>query len=218
MGRIDDALVALGKMEDKTQRALELGGLISTLFKLKGVVLMVSGQLAYDSYANTQSEVPALELTVLSGRMTPRIIREVMAGQLYAVSGIERWRLVGVVVRFQAMMALPRGQCRDFNTDFGIVKLMPAEELTAERVLAAVFPEPDETVEAQARLLLFNAMTDAFQMDWATLRDICNDPDYRVGEDLARLRAAAKQEVDAVTPAPAGGHTGDVSPPAEPEA
>ena len=197
MGRIDEALIALGNIEDKTHRALELGGLISTMFKLKGVVLMVTGQLAYDIYANTQSQTPELELAILSGQMTPRLMREVMVGQLYAVQGIDRWRLISIVVRFHTNVAELRGQCRDFTTDYGAVKLMPAEELTADRVLTAVFPEPDPEAEAEARQLLFNALTDAFHMDWAVLRDICNHADFRVGEDLARLRAVAKQEADA---------------------
>jgi hypothetical protein len=46
MGRIDDAIRTLEGMANGTERALQLAGLISTLFKIKGVMLVVTNQLA----------------------------------------------------------------------------------------------------------------------------------------------------------------------------
>ncbi len=34
-------------------------------------------------------------------------------------------------------------------------------------------------------------------MDWTALHHLCHRPEYRVGEDLARMRLAAKRETDA---------------------
>ena len=56
MGRIDDAIRTLESVPDETERALQLAGLISTLFKIKGVILVVTNQLAFDGYVNTISE------------------------------------------------------------------------------------------------------------------------------------------------------------------
>jgi hypothetical protein len=199
MGRIDDAIRTLGSIEDGTERALQLAGLISTLFKIKGVVLLVTGQLAFDSYANTSSEYPELELGVFAGDLAPRAILEIMRGQLYAEGSLYHWMTAGIPVRFQPHTSLAhRELCREFTTLHGVVKLLPVEEIAADYILASVHPEPDEASEARARLLLANGLAEAFQMDWPALHALCHRPEYRVGEELARLRLAAKKEVDAL--------------------
>jgi hypothetical protein len=209
MGRIDEAIAHIEQIGDGTERAFQLAGLISTLFKLKGVVLIVTGHPAFEIYANATSDHPAVELAVFSGTPTPRIVLEVMRGQLYAKGGQGRWKIAGITVRLlgQATILYP-ALCRDFNTDHGVVKLVPAEELTAECVLASIHPEPDFEAQTRARLLLINGLTEAFQMDWPTLQTICTHPDYRVGEELAQMRAAAKKDVDVM-----GAHRDDISHP-----
>jgi hypothetical protein len=198
MGRIDDALVSLGQMENGTERALELAGLISTLFKIRNVALIVTGRLAFDSYANTASPEPELELAVFAGKTNPRMFQEIMGGQLHGEGLIDRWKVVGIPVRFlgDVVTAHPT-LCRDFMTNHGVVKLIPAEEITASRILASVYPAPNPVMHEEARQLLINGLTEAFKMDWAVLGTLCHLPEYRMGEELAQLRAQAKQEADA---------------------
>ncbi len=199
MGRIDDALLTLEATENKTERAFQLAGLLSTLFKLKGVVLVVTGQLAFDCYANATSDHPELDLAVFSGKIAPRDLLEIMRSQVRARGAISHWTVAGIPVRFTGDATIAyRDLCRDFTTDHGVVKLVPVEELTADRLLAAYYPEIDHEAHAQARLLLINGLSEAFHMDWPTLSAICHRPDYRVGEELAQLRQAAKKDVDAI--------------------
>ncbi len=178
MGRIDDALLSLEGIEDRTERAFQLAGLVSTLFKLRGVVLVVTGQLAYDSYANTTSAHPELELAALAGKLVPRLLLDVMRGQLRGTGSISRWEVAGIPIRFEhdAVIAY-RDLCRDFMTDNGVVKLLPVEEITAECILAAVYPEPDPEAQTRAHLLLINGLSDAFKMDWAVLHTLCHLPE-----------------------------------------
>jgi len=199
MGRIDDSIQMLESIEDGTERAMQLAGLISTLFKIKGVVLIVTGQLAFDSYANASSHKPELELAALAGKLAPRTVLEVMRGQLHAKGLLHRWTVAGVPVRFEEdTVIVYRDLCRDFNTDHGVVKLLPAEEITAECILAAVYPEPNPEAQTRARLLLINGLTDAFHMNWTVLHTLCHRPEFRVGEELAQMRLAAKKDVDAI--------------------
>jgi hypothetical protein len=199
MGRIDDALQHIEQIEDGTERAFQMAGLISTLFKIKGVVLVVTGQPAFDIYANAAANDPVVELAYFSGHPAPRIVLEVMRGQLRGKGAHGQWNVAGIPIRLLGPPALARPDlCRDFSTDHGVVKLIPAEELAVECILAAVHPEPDTEAQTRARLLLINALSEAFQMDWATLQTLCDHPDHRLGEELARLRAAAKKDVDAM--------------------
>jgi hypothetical protein len=198
MGRIDDALVSLRQLENETERALQLAGLISTLFKIRGVALIVTGRLAFDSYANTTTSEPELELATFAGKTTPRMLQEIMGGQLHGEGLIHRWKVAGIPIRLQESFATAHpALCRDFMTDHGVVKLIPAEEITAERILASAYPVPNAVAHEEARQLLINALTDAFKMDWTVLGALCHLPEYRVGEELAQLRAQAKQEADA---------------------
>ena len=214
MGRIDDSLLAIESIGDTTERAFQLAGLISTLFKLKGVLLVVTGQLAFDGYTNSASDNPTLDLATLTGKLTPRMVLEIMPTQLRAKGMLAHWTLADIPIRFLGDAAIiNRDLCRDFTTDYGVVKFLPAEEITAERILASVYPEPDTEAENQAQLLLVHGVTNTIHMDWAALHKICHLPDYRVGEELARMRLAAKKEADAQGASP--DHVGQVTVPEE---
>ena len=199
MGRIDDSIQHIEAIGDGTERAFQMAGLISTLFKIKGVVLLVTGQLAFDIYADASSDYPTVDLAFFSGQPPPRTVLDVMRGQLYGQGSMGQWKVAGIHVRFHDGAALGHPElCRDFTTDHGIVKLLPAEEIAVECILASIYPEPDEEAQTRARLLLINALMEAFQMDWAVLQALCDHPDYRVGEELAKMRAAAKKDIDAM--------------------
>lgn len=214
MGRIDDSILQIESIQDKTERALQLAGLLSTLFKLKGIALVVTGQLAFDSYANAASDKVELELAPVAGEFTPRVLLEVMRGQLNAKGQVYHWKVAGLpILLLKKIDIINPDLCRDFMTDHGVVKLVPAEEITADCILSAVYPGPDFEAQTRARLLLINGLTDAFHMNWTVLQTICDRPEYRVGEDLAKMRQAAKKDVDAI-----GGGTDHVGTPAAPEA
>ena len=199
MGRIDDAIRTLEGIGNGTERALQLAGLISTLFKIKGVILVVTDQLAFDSYANTLSEESEVDLAAFAGDLAPRTILEIMRGQLYGRGSLYHWTVAEIPVRFQNDTVIAyRELCRDITTDHGVVKLVPVEEITADCILAAVYPEPDPEAQTRARLLLINGLTDTFHMNWTVLHALCHRPEYRVGEELAQMRLAAKKDVDVI--------------------
>jgi hypothetical protein len=198
MGRIDDAIRNIEGIEDGTERALQLAGLISTLFKLKGVVLVVTGQLAFDSYANTSSTYPEVELAPFAGDLAPRTVLEIMRAQVYGTGTLYQWTVAGIPVRFQHETVIAnREMCREFTTDHGVVKLLPVEEIAADCILASVYPELNSTEYDRAHQLLLNGLSDVFHMDWTALHGLCHRPDYRVGEQLAQMRLEAKREADA---------------------
>jgi hypothetical protein len=198
MGRIDDAIRTLERIEDETERAMQLAGLISTLFKIKGV-LVITGQLAFDGYAHTASEKPEVELAAFAGDLEPRAILEIMRGQLHGKGSIYTWTVAGTPVRFQNdTVIVHRELCREFTTQMGVIKLLPIEEITADCILAAVHPEPDPDAHIKAHLLLINALTESINMNWTVLHSLCHRPNYRIGEELAQMRLEAKKNVDAM--------------------
>lgn len=198
MGRIDDALLTLKGMPLGTERALQLAGLISTLFKINGVVLVATGQLAFHGYADTRYDAPEIDLAPLTGTLPPRTVLEIMRGQVHAKGSIYSWNVGRIPVRFhESVKILNPNLCRDFTTHHGVVKLVPVEEITADYILASVFPEPDAAAYVRAHRLLFNGLSESFEMNWPVLSTLCHRPEYRVGDDLAQMRAEAKKDVDA---------------------
>ena len=156
------------------------------------------------------SKKTEVELAAFAGKLAPRTILEVMRGQLYAKGYLYHWTVAGIPVRLQDdILIAHRELCRDFMTDHGVIKLLPVEEITADCILAAVYPEPDLKAQKWAHRLLFNGLAEAFRMDWAVLQSLCDRSDYRVGEELARMRLAAKRDVDAR--GMARDHVGDTS-------
>ena len=122
-----------------------------------------------------------------------------MRGQLYAKGSLYHWTVAGIPVRLHNDAVIAhRELCRDFTTDHGVVKLLPVEEITADCILAAAHPTPDPEAQTRAHRLLVNGLAGAFHMDWAVLQSLCDRPEYRVGEELARMRLAAKKDVDAM--------------------
>jgi len=203
MGRIDDSIHHIEHLVDGTERAFQMAGLISTLFKIKGFVLLVTGPLAFDIYANATSDKPVVDLAFFSGQPPPRIVLEIMRGQLHGKGSLGQWTVAGIPVHFHDGAAIAHPElCRDFTTDHGIVKLLPAEEIAVDYILASIHPEPDPEAQTRARLLLINGLMEAFQMDWAALQALCDHPDYRIGEELAKMRAAAKKDIDTMNSAP----------------
>jgi len=199
MGRIDDSLQHIEQLTDGTERAFQMAGLVSTLFKIKGCALLVTGQLAFDIYANGSSDHPVVDLVYFSGQPPPRTVLEIMRGQLHGQGAMGQWIVVGIPIRFHDAATIAHPElCRDFTSDHGVVKLLPAEEIVVDCILASIHPEPDEEAQTRARLLLINGLMEAFQMDWAVLQALCDHPDYRVSEELARMRAAAKKDIDAM--------------------
>ncbi len=195
---VENALFVLAHTSSKADRAFHLTGLISSLFRLRGVSLLVTGDVAYASYARRCVDQPEIDLAAFGGKLSPRLLQEIMGHDLRAAGQGTRWTLLEIPVRFQweSGVAL-RNLCRDVKTDYGYIKLCPAEELTAERVVAAVFPSDGNEARGEALRLLTLGLVQAFDMNWIALRELCHKPGYHVGDELTDLRMQAKREADA---------------------
>lgn len=197
MGKVDEALAAIQQQSDSTERALLVGGVLSTLMRIRGAELVLVGDLAYDCYVNNSNSGADLVLCVLKGQLTPRLIQEVMVEEMHAKGRIWNWECAGVTIRFggQVITEYP-ALCREFKTDYGVARLIPAEELVAERILSAFYPVADPEARAEARRVLALAHAEAFVMDWHILANLCASPTYRMADELDQLKREAVDEVE----------------------
>lgn len=69
----------------------------------------------------------------------------------------------------------------------GPTKLIQIEDLIAERLLTATYPQPNLDYEAVARTLLIAVLRSGIPADRAELVRVADFPAYQVGKDLRRL-------------------------------
>jgi hypothetical protein len=197
VGKIEEALEQIGAIDSLVERSLFLGALASSLFKLKQLVPVLIGRTAFECYTDAADGAGRLHLGFSGNLPSPRILQEIFAGQLQGVGALDEWEILGVHVLVQGGYATELPElCRDFETDFGVAKLAPAEELTAQRVLAAVYPVANGEARFEAKVLIAGGITESFVMDWPVLQKLCDSQAYRVGEALAQLRMETKRELD----------------------
>lgn len=219
MGKVDEALLQIESIKDWTERAMTLGGLASTLLRLKGVTGIIVGRLAFDIYMGNSNEQEELIIATHTGRFTPRILQEVFGEQLHGTGKMWNWKVADTTVKLTGEAVIERKDlCRDFQTDFGVVKLVPLEELIAERILASFYPKPNEQARFEAKRLLTLGLAESILVDWQVLQELCNSQIYRAGEQLAALRTEAKQEVDAALAAEEALNAATATPPPVPAA
>ncbi len=207
MSKVDDALLSIFSLGSSTERALGAAGLVSTLLRIKNVQPVVVGALAYDRYAEHLDTQPTVLIEAKTPHLPVRIIYEVMSEMLHAQGHQREWNLLGVNIHFGGQFISNHSDlCREVPTDFGIVTLMPVEQLLADLIVATNGPNSDAVATYRAKHLMSVALQDQVEMDWTKLREIADSENYRVGELVAQLRQETKAEMDAAlsgAPAPA---------------
>jgi hypothetical protein len=195
MSKVNEALARIQASPDTTERAMFLAALISTLMRIRGVELVMVGDIAFDCYADRSGTSAHLTLCLLEGRLNARLMQEVLGAHLGGTGMTWKWEIAGVSVKLggQVLTDFP-GLCRDFKTDFGVAKVIPAEELVAERILASVYPARNAVAHEEARHLMALALADVFAMDWEILLALCQSKSYSVADQFTALRQEADRE------------------------
>ncbi|HSI83661.1 MAG TPA: hypothetical protein VK970_07740 [Candidatus Methylacidiphilales bacterium] len=198
MSKIQESLEKITATEDRTDRLTMLAGLISTLMKIKGVKLALTGNFAYERYVNAVGSENDLELAPYAGKLTPRLVQEIFAEQLGAEGQLWEWAIADIRIRLAAdVQTTHRDLCREYKSEFGSFRILPIEELIAERVVAAFFPFEQPRAREEAKTLLMYGLSDTIPINWELLQEICSSEGYFTGDRLGTLRAEAKTDLDA---------------------
>jgi hypothetical protein len=196
--KVEESLAQIQAIPDLSERALMLGGLISTLMKVKGVQPVIVGQTAFECYTNAENGQGILHLSIFAGKATPRINQEIFGDTLKGKGVLSEWKIADITVKIEEEFTCEnRDLCRDFNTDYGIAKLAPAEDITAARLWAASSPRRDAKSREEAKLLIYCALAEAFAMDWEALQTLAGSPAIQADLMLATLRSEAQEELNA---------------------
>ena len=170
---------------DLLERALQLSGLITTLFAERGFSLVVVGGSAVEFYTEggyMSGDIDFCRKTLKA--IPPRIMQEV--AERLGGKGLGRnWLICGLYVDILGL--LESETCladRVVQTPYGDVCMLPPELALVERVL---FAEQDAECVASARQMMAAALKDA-DFDWAEAERLAALRDFSVLPQMLKLK------------------------------
>lgn len=188
----DDIRRALAEIEsetDPTLKHLRLAGLVSAVFRERGIELVVVGGSAIEFYTEGAYVSGDVDLCVASspGQLTARLRQELM-GRLEATGGPRSWQVGGLYVDvLGAFENLARTSVRRLVTPTGDVAVCPIEELMVERVLISRYPSPYPPARECAGKLIAAALLDEVETDWTEVRRLAESSAYQNWQDVNEL-------------------------------
>jgi len=182
------ALADIESTADLLERALKLAGLLSSIFEHRGFRLVVVGGSAVEFYTEGGYMSGDIDLcrTTLKA-IPPRMMQEVVAE--LGGNGVARsWSICGLCVDMLGFLesetVLP---CREVETPYGTIRIIPPELVLVERVLIAFCPRSDEAM-ATARKMMAAALDDP-SFSWEEAERLAALPSFGVLEELRALRS-----------------------------
>ena len=182
---IDAARCDIEATEDLLERALKLSGLLTTLFREQGISLVVVGGSAVEFYTEGRYMSGDIDFCRRSLKApTPRQIRDILVPLGGKCIG-RNWQVCGLFVDLLGIVEIETSKdCTELVTQYGRVRIIPAELALVERVLYAV--DSEECV-ASARQMMATALeNDTF--DWDEAERIADLPDFKVLDEMRKLK------------------------------
>lgn len=171
--------------DDLLVRAMKLAGIVTTLFRERGVPLVVVGGSAVEFY--TEGGYMSGDIDFCRRSLRGPSLREIgdVLKPLGAKGMGRSWQVCGLFVDILGIAEMESGKdWRTLETPYGEIKLIPPELALVERVLYA---EQDAECVASARQMMAAALADE-SFDWGEAERIADLPDFKVLEGLRRLR------------------------------
>jgi hypothetical protein len=197
--QIAEALEAIHAEEDPAAKNFRVASLLSELFREIGTDPIVVGGSAVEFYTEGGYVSGDIDLCFAGATLPSPVQRaEIMLRLGAEPLGIRKFKLANVYVDLlgavETIARTPFGQ-------IGSVKLMPIEDLVAERVFAATaYPGFGPEQEAVAKVLLAAVLNGSMEVDYEEMRRLAASPQYEVGPALERMLSEIMEQVQ--TPQP----------------
>lgn len=181
------ALDDINNTADLLERALKLAGLLTSLFQNRGFPLVVVGGSAVEFYTEGGYMSGDIDLCRTSLKAIPlRVMQEVIAE--VGGKGVARsWEICGLFVDMLGFLesetVLP---CRELQTPYGVVRIIPPELALVERVLIACCPYSEEAT-VTAKKMMVAALVDA-AFDWKEAERLAALPSFDVLNEMLTIK------------------------------
>jgi hypothetical protein len=186
--RIKVALVDITAERDPTLKALKLASLCSTLFRERGIELVVVGGSAIELLTEGAYTSGDIDLCIRNGVVLDMWQRQELMAPLKAEGGPRSWRVAGLFVDLLgALESSARTPRRKLAAPYGLVELLPPEELLVERVLVSVYPQPYPPARETARKLAAVGLQGRMEMDWQEVERLAGLPGFRTWPECKEM-------------------------------
>jgi hypothetical protein len=194
--RLTNALTKIDATADLLEKALELAGLVSTLFREAGYELVVVGGSAIEFFTEGLYMSGDIDMCRTGHQTIPLRKKQEILGSIGAVGGPRSWKVGALFIDILGELeSETRAPLRELSTEWGIVKLIPPELLIVERVLTSVYPAAYEPDRKCALMLLGSALSGTFPVDWAEIERLARTPEYDVYEELTAMKKEAVRAI-----------------------
>lgn len=196
MNPIETALTDIEQTPDLLKRALMLSGLVTKLFSEAGFELVVVGGSAVEFY--TEGSYMSGDIDLCRRTLLPVPLRKAqdLMAQLRATGGPRSWKVAGLYVDLLGFLENEsRAPCRNIDTPFGPISIMPAELALVERALLAYYPAPDKEARVVAKKLIAVCLSGSTQVDWAEVERLAALPDFNITKELEDLKAEVLRDI-----------------------
>ncbi len=187
--QIQPALADITAEADPTLKHLKLASLVSTVFRERGIELVVVGGSAIEFYTEGAYVSGDVDLcfTSLPAPLTVRQRQEIMA-QLGGRGGPRSWEVAGDYVDVLGSFEnLARTPLRKLQGPYGEIRISPVEELIVERILVARYPQDFPPARECAKKLLAAALREEIETDWREVKRLAQSSAYQNWKDVEAL-------------------------------
>ncbi len=192
---IQSALSDIRGTTDEVAKSLKLAGLVGSLFKEKGWEMITVGGSAIEVYTAGQYMSGDIDMCGKIGVPPPRIRAEVMAS-IGATGGPrsfqinDRW--VDILGQVERMSKAPY---QSVETAYGLVTLMPVEELLVDRVFTSAYPQANDEAKACAEKLMAVCIRGDVAVDWSEAAKMAGAKEYGIGKEFEEFRQAVSKQI-----------------------
>jgi hypothetical protein len=195
------ALADIAADVDPTRRAAKLASLCCALFRERGTELVVVGGSAIELLTEGAYTSGDLDLCPLTPASPPLRERQEIMAQLGARGGPRSWEVAGMFVDLLGPLErLARTPLRKLEGAYGLVQIMPPEELLVERVLVSVYPQADAPARQCAKKLAAVALGGAVEVDWKEVSRLARRKEYRILPECKALVCEVANELKIQSP------------------
>jgi hypothetical protein len=125
-----------------------------------------------------------------------RVAQDVMS-QLDATGGPRSWIVAGLFVDLLGFLENESASpCREVETPYGRISILPLELTLVERVLTAVYPRPDVEARAVAKKLMAVCLKGGIDINWEETERLAELPSFRILEEFRRFKKEISDEIN----------------------
>jgi len=180
--------------ERSADKRLRIAARVSAAFRARGYRVIQYGGATVEQYTRGGYATGDVDLGFDGAAPSMGEKNEVMQ-TLGAKPALRLFQVEDVVVDLGGSAELLSRNFVEVETEEGSVVMEAPEEAIVQRVLVAVYPQPNLEQRQAAKLLLAQAEAGNLAVDWNEVRRIADLPVYRVWGEIESLRSECRREL-----------------------